>query len=332
LRKKGKNMRAKIVLLLAALCLLFPLCASATDIPIYPTGPVFRLTGLAWGTSTTPGFNNNYYFVPLNVNESVCITILNNNPSNSHTFTASILVSGNPASTSPSDPTWQAAANSSGLFVGASPGIPAAIAAQVSGASQVSINFSGSSVQAGSPDTASVTISQTPGTCFSGNGAISSSPQLVSANRPIQEISDGLSQAFLLSSQATNPGVNGTIALVTANGGNRTLYFDRIVISTTATATVSLGLATGNGTGCSNHQEVNQKLGSAITASGNGQTTCTAGPSTSQNIAFDLTASTPYTVDLTGIIATPGTSNGIWVFTPASVTGTVRATIFWYEK
>lgn len=77
----------------------------ATDYAIYPTGAVYRLTNLQWGVSGGTGFNNNFFFTPTNVNENVCVYVYNNNPTNAHSFTLSILLNGNPANTSPSDAT-----------------------------------------------------------------------------------------------------------------------------------------------------------------------------------------------------------------------------------
>src|SRR5260370_12758681 len=117
--KKGENAVRKLFLLLAMLCLFIPSIASATDIPL-PTigGPIYKLNSLVWGNSGPQGFNNNFYFVPLAQNEYVCVYVYNQNPSNSHTFSASIAVTGDPTSTTPSANTWQSAASSNTLTAG----------------------------------------------------------------------------------------------------------------------------------------------------------------------------------------------------------------------
>lgn len=145
----------------------------AADIPIVPTGPVYafanqpQLGTLAWGTSGPGGFNNNFFFVPTFFpNGSVCVYVYNNNPTNAHTFQVTLLVSGNPSNTTPSDGTWQlipgAALNATSLTVNASPSAPSFFGAPISGISKISIGFAASTSQAGSPDTASIVVVQIP--------------------------------------------------------------------------------------------------------------------------------------------------------------------------
>jgi hypothetical protein len=313
----------------------------ATDIPIFPTGPVYRLTNLVWGTSTQPGFNNNYFFTPLSQNESVCVYVRNNNTTNAHTFTASIVINSDPANISPSDATWQAAASSSGISVPASPGANASIAAQISGVAQVSINLSASTVQAGSPDTANISIIQTQGTCFSGNLAISSAPTTFSATVPIQTISDGLSQSFYSSFTVTNPAINTVVNLV--NGGfggsvpNKTLYFDRLLVSVSAAATITVNPVITSGTGCAQSiTTANFKIQSVTTSTAGNSSgqACAVVPTASNAFLSGLTvpANTLTSIDLRGFIVPSGTAFGIDVVMPVALTGTITTSIIWYEK
>jgi len=70
-----------------------PLITRGADVPITPTGPVYIVSGsLAWGISGANGFNNNFFFTPLSQNESVCIYVKNNNPTNLHGFSVSVNV------------------------------------------------------------------------------------------------------------------------------------------------------------------------------------------------------------------------------------------------
>ena len=331
--KRLRHLAALLALLLS------PILVRATDINIFPTGPIYKITpALAWGTSTNPGFNNNYFFTPININESVCVFVYNNNPTNAHTFTASIQVTGDPASTGPSTGSWQSTANSSGLSAAVSPGLPAGIGASVTGAAQVSINFSASGTQAGSPDTANVTIIQTTGNCFSGNQFINSSPQSVSSLTQLQTISDGLSQSFTFSPNVSNPAANSAISIINANGGARSLYFDRIVLISTVAATVLVEPITSTGTGCALAAggAPNLKIGSTTvnTAAVNSGQACSVLPSALNILfsSFPILANTPTTLDLRGVIVPGGSTNGIMVLMVGGITGTISATSYWVEK
>lgn len=310
---------------------LFILPCSAADVPIFPTGPIFQLTGLVWGTSTQPGFNNNYFFVPANINESVCVFVYNNNTTNPHTFNATISVSGNPNEKTPSDGTWQNAANSTGIFAATSPGFAGGIGGLISGASLVSINFSNSATQAGAPDTATVSIIQTTGNCFSGNNFIGSYPQSVMAMEAIQASSDGLSQSYVATQSVTNPLAGGLIDSVNANNGNRTLYIDKAVLSCTAACSLTLSGTNALGTTCTNNTPANIKIGSGVTSTATQQVSCATPAAAISPFTIDLAANTPFVVDLGGYIDIAQTLNGFEV-TSSAVTGNVRVAIFWHEK
>jgi hypothetical protein len=160
----------KLKILAALFAILsVPSLSHGTDIPINPTGTTFLLQPtLAWGQAGAQGFNNNYFFVPIVANENVCVYVFNNNPTNAHTFSGVIKVNGNPNNTTPSDATWQGLGTVTST-VSASPSAPAIFGNLVSGTALVSINFSGSTTQAGSPDTATIVIIQSSGPCLSNN-------------------------------------------------------------------------------------------------------------------------------------------------------------------
>lgn len=333
--------RIKIVvsswLVLLTFLLLSPILVSATDINVFPTGSIFKITpALTWGVSTPPGFNNNYFFTPININESVCVFVYNNNPTNPHTFTASISVTGDPASTGPSTGTWQTAANSAGLFSAISPGLPAGIGASVTGAAQVSVNFSASSTQAGNPDTANVTIIQTSGNCFSGNQFVGSAPQTVASVTPLQAISDGLSQSFSGNFSVSNPTIGQVLINLNPNSGIRSMYLDRLVVVSTVASTININVTTTTGTGCSVVAAftANQKFGSSVTSSGVFNQGCATPPVVTGFIfqTFPLAANVPFVLDLRGIILPSGQVNGFDVSMAATLAGNIVATVFWYEK
>lgn len=318
--------------LLAAL--FIPQCRAA-DIQVFPTGPVFQLAGLVWGTSTQPGFNNNYFFVPANVNESVCVFVKNNNTTNPHTFTASISINPDPSNITPSDGTWPIVATGAGFFAATSPGLPAGLGAQISGVSKVSINFSASVTLGGSPETSNVTIIQTTGNCFSGQNFVGSAPATVSATQPILAVSDGLAQGYTTGTNIVNPGANSTILNVNANSGGRSLYFRQVIVSCTAACSLSIQTTTTVGTGCSGVGIgfLKPVAGSPASTATANFTCATTNPNSSGLFAtVNLAANTPFVLDVSGAIAPSGSTTGLDIFNITAVTGTINAGIQWYEK
>jgi hypothetical protein len=167
-RKNGPMSRAGYGVILAVFLLLSSVTLRANDVQISPTGPTFGLTNLQWGITGANGFNNNFFFSPLFLNESVCVYVYNNNTTNNHSFSVGISVNGNPLNTTPSDGSWLYLGSTNSVATGVATGVPGGMGAAVSGAPLVAVNLSNSVVLGGSPDTANVFIVQTTGTCFSG--------------------------------------------------------------------------------------------------------------------------------------------------------------------
>ncbi len=164
-RRNGRTIRTGFGVVLAlALCLCAATSVKASDIQIFPTGAVFTIGNLTWGTSGANGFNNNFYFSPLSLTGSICVYIKNNNTTNAHGFSATIAYTGNPSSQSPSDGTWNNYAAPAPLTSPVSPSPSSTMGATISGAALISINFSGSATLGGSPETASVFLVQTSNT------------------------------------------------------------------------------------------------------------------------------------------------------------------------
>jgi len=114
--------------------------------------------GIPWGTS----FNRTYVLVPNSPNSSVCVYVVNNNPTSSHTFTLAVAQSADPRVTNFS--------SNLGRFQSAPvQGSPSPVAAGTmtsafvvsTAAAEIALQFSGSSPQAGSPDTADLFMVQT---------------------------------------------------------------------------------------------------------------------------------------------------------------------------
>jgi hypothetical protein len=330
-----KKWGAKIAPLLPLFAALFvPQIGRATDIPIFPTGPVFRLNGLVWGTSTQPGFNNNYFFVPFNQNESICIYVYNNNTTSAHSFNGTIVVTGNPQNITPSDGTWTPVMGITGFSVPAAPGNPSIFSSSINGASQVSINLSASSTQAGSPETANVVISQVTGSCNSSSGVITPNPQLNLALQPIQAHSENFGQSYLAAQTITNPALGQLIiGVVPAVSNTRTTFFSRVLISTSASGEVDINTVTTTGTGCTTTGASDNALrfGQPNPAT-LGIGTCTTNPAPITSFKIFLAANSQFVFDASGIISNINGSGGLTVTTPAAITGSVHASIFYYEK
>lgn len=302
---------------------------------IFPTGQVYQLNNLIWGTTGTAfGFNNNFYFAPLNLNESVCIFVYNNNPTSSHTFTASIVLTANPNEKTPSDGSWNSAANGVGLTAATFPNSAGGIGGLVSGAAQVSVNFSAATTQTGSPDTANVVIIQTTGNCFNGQNMLGSSLSSVSAVPPIQSISESLSQSYAATNiQFVNPGVNAAVVHVNSNNGARTLFFDKAVFSCSAACTVEIVATTTTGTTCTVLGGTPLKQPLVINSTALANSACTTNPTVGvQYYTLDVAANTPTVLDLKGLIIQPQTTNGLELSVAVALTGTMRGSIYWYEK
>jgi hypothetical protein len=323
----------KIAAVLLAI-LFVPSISRGTDNPIFPTGPIYRLTGLVWGTSTSPGFNNNYFFTPLYLNESVCVYIRNNNPTSAHSFTASIVVTSDPTSIAPSDLTsWQTTAIFYGNLLASGTQSPVSYSANVSGASQVSINLTASSTQAGSPDTANVTIIQTTGSCQASNNSVSSGI-FSTASTTLQAVSDSTGQAYGGTLTVTNPVLNQLIGGWLPNTGNRSGYMDTVYITCSAACTISAQAVNNNGTTCTSNATTGPLRSNAPgNTSGIFLQSCATNPNSVYTLfTIDVPAAgTPFALDLRGIICPAFTTNG-FILTTSAVTGTVRTSWKWYEK
>lgn len=315
------------------LAILSPHFVCATDIPIFPTGPVFPLNNLAWGTSTQPGFNNNFFFTPYFSSESVCIYVYNNNPTNAHLFTISVSTTADPSNSSPSGGTWQILAQRPNITLSTSPSSPLGLGVSVTSAAQISINLSASIALGGVPDTAKVIISQTTGTCLLGNGFVGSAPSQTATLPMIQAVNDTLSQSFVSFANAVNPGANAAILFVNDATQPKDIYFDSVTISSTAAAQINIATNSLNsGTGCSGASGFSLRVSSPISSIATISTCTGAAGGSAAVIPLQLAANTPVTIDLKGFIASQQTTTGMSVTNPAAITGTVSVSIRWYEK
>lgn len=161
----------KFLRCLAPLLLLCGLSFGQTDIKITQTGPYIDLIrNLPWTGGGVGQFNNAYIFTPLNPDESVCVYVQNNNPTSAHSFGLNVFETGDQSNTS----YYTAAVPGSGwVLIGSvttptftvSAGQQMTFLFRASGAAKIVILTSGATTQAGSPDTAIVTVVQTTQSC-----------------------------------------------------------------------------------------------------------------------------------------------------------------------
>lgn len=169
----------KLFLLLAFLCAAVEAAAQNPDLVLNPGSSYVEVgRGIVWGTT----FNRTYLVTPNSPNASICVYVVNNNPSSAHSFTTTISQTAD--SQVPDFSNNQGRYNSVPLI-----SMPASVAAlsmgsgftQATAAAKVAIKFSGAATQAGSPDTADVFLVQTTsGSC----GSASTSNQVQGTTAP----------------------------------------------------------------------------------------------------------------------------------------------------
>lgn len=208
--------------LLLSLAILFsPPARSQTDITLNPTGSYVDVQrGIAWGAP----FNRTYVLTPQTPQTSLCLYVVNNNPTNSHSFSLSMFQT--------ADPRVPDYSNNQGRYAPVTVvGSPSPIAAnsmgsafgQTSAAAKVAFVLSGSSTAGGSPDTADIFVVQTTsGFCGAAAGATPvQGPALVGATT-------GLGNPVLIGGLDNGP--SPRFAQVIAHGTQGNLQFDGLAI------------------------------------------------------------------------------------------------------
>lgn len=137
---------------------LAPLAHSQVDVFISGRNP-YTVIGrsVAWG-SGAGAVNNNFVFSPVTTDSSICVYVRNNNPTNAHSFTLAVQQTGDPQvfRFTGNGGAW-GATQSANTF-------PASVAAnstigfyfRSNAAAMLALQFTGSVVQAGTPDTADI--------------------------------------------------------------------------------------------------------------------------------------------------------------------------------
>lgn len=332
-----KKILAAAILALLAAC---GINAQQQNIQVFPTGPVFKISpSLAYNTSGPGGLNNIFFFTPLNLSESVCVFLKNNDTTNSASFNMSIIATSDPANSTPTDGTWNTLASFVSLLAAAAPGQSAGTGVNVSGVSQVGVSITASTVGGGAPQTGQLVLIQTQGNCPSGNNFIGSAPAVLAANRPIQFVSQALAQGYSATASLVNPVSGAQLIGINAQSGARTIYLDHIVIWATAAASVIVQGTSSAGSTCTAITINNNRIQSSPVSTAVVNQACTGLPTVFSTLIgnasanFPLLANTPVTIDLTGFIFQAGQSQGLDIVLGAALAaGNINATVFWYEQ
>lgn len=296
-------------------------------------------TNQAWSSLSS----RTYLMAPLGPDYGFCVSIINNNTTSAHSFSVAAFQTGDNNVADYSHNTGRYAT----LAIVGNPSPIAANTTQTffvrsNGAAKLAFQFTGASTQAGSPDTVDIFAVQTTAAgCGTVNPQTGQSYTLAtpntgtSASPPLMAVADGLSQGFSSFETVTNPVATQMIMHVAGLSTTKNIYFQRMVISSTAAGEFLIGETSNAGSSCSagTQAPVNTKGGN-LTAAVATETkgTCVSNPATVQSMRVLLGANQPFTFDLTGFISPTGTNSGIDIITPAGITGTIDVFILWYEK
>lgn len=333
-----------LISLLPLVCHAQDQVINARNINIQITNPGGPSGKLPWSTLS----NQTYVLAPSSPDNGFCVSVVNNNPTNAHTFTIAAFQTGDSSVTDYSNNTGRYAP----LTVVGTPSPVAAATTSTffvrsNGAAKVAFQFAGGGTLGGNPDTVDIFAVQTTASgCGTVNPGTGQTYTLATANTgtssapPILAVSDGLSQGFYFGSSVSNPGVLSVIGGVQVNTtSSKNLYIDKVVIasgaSTTATINFAMATAAGTGGGCAAFNTVsNTKVGNVTTSIAQGFFgTCTTLPSGAPAAAqLFLSSNSSIVIDLKGLIIPGVIGNGFYITVTGILTGTVSASTFWYEK
>lgn len=293
---------------------------------------------IPWSTLS----NQTYILTPLSPDYGFCVSVTNNNPTNAHTFSVAAFQTGNNNVVDYSNNTGKYAALA---IVGNPSPVPVSSTnvffVRSNGASKVAFKFTGGATLAGVPDTVDIYVVQT-----SASGCGTVNPQTgqqytlatpdsgTSATPPVQAVSDGLGQAFWSTSNTVNPATGVLLQHVNANNGTKSLFLDKIIISSTVNVAILIQGTTGLGTTCTTQTIGNQKITNSTTSTGFANFACTGLPVTGLSGAYvvNVAANTTFVLDARGFILPKGTLAGLEMLNIGVVVGTVTSTFSWYEK
>lgn len=280
------------------------------------------LPSTAWSTLAS----QTYVFTPLSPDHSLCLSMVNNNTTSTHSFNLNIFTTG--------DNNTPDYTHNTGRYTPITPvGLPNIISSNSSiyfyvpskSAAKVALVFTGGNTQAGSPDTVDIFAVQTTNTSC---GTIP----------PQATITESYGTQFLSQQSFINPTINlGLLSVNSNNTTQKTIFFNKVVVSTTVNITIFVQPIQNAGSTCTAVGPFPLKLGniqfpSTIAVSNFG---CASPPTFAVGAipaTYSIPANSSLTIDLTGYQVVGVSNSGLTVASTASVTGTVWVTFFWTEK
>jgi len=155
-----KKILQSLLLLLAAV----PALAQQDINIVGGTSPYIVIgRGLNWSGSGFGNIQNNFIFTPTGPDVGFCLFLANNNPSSSHSVTVAVSQNGDPAlkSFNGFQGRWNTVPTSSTFPITVAANSVSGINYKTSASANIVVTFSGTSAQAGSPDTVDVFAVQT---------------------------------------------------------------------------------------------------------------------------------------------------------------------------
>lgn len=157
--------------LLLLLLFSLPALAQITVTPLNQKGPIHIFRGEPWTFTTNPGLA--FTWTPVAGSQYACVTIGNNNPSNSHTFQLSLTVTQDPNTSAttliqgtPNRWIGQYSTQPVTLAASGSNNSSAGFSTTLGGAAQSAVYIFGGTSAAGSPDTLDFLEVDSPLPCF----------------------------------------------------------------------------------------------------------------------------------------------------------------------
>lgn len=331
----------KIILFIILINLAIPCFGQDVSVNGRNTNLYFDGISLPWSSLAT----RNYVLAPIGPDYGFCISVVNNNPTSSHSFSISAFQSGDfnvidyshntgrYASLTVVGTPSPIAANSTGTFF-----------VKSNGASKVAFVFTGGTTQAGNPDTFDIygvqTTSNGCGTVNPSTGqqyTLSTPNSGTSSTLPIQVASDGLNSSYIATQTTISPTAAAILLNVFATTPTKNIYFDKATVTSTA-AILSISFNAYNiaGTGCTGlnaNQFSNMKVGTANTSVAVANTACTGAPNGGLlSFVIVVPAGGTVVLDLRGLIIPSGTTAGIDAVAATGVTSNVSVSFQWYER
>lgn len=167
----------------------------------------------------------------------------------------------------------------------------------------------------------------------------SGAPTEISALSPVLQTSRATSSSFVAETSTTNPGANAQLLNVWPDGtaGAPTTYYEQLVLGSSVAVQVNVVLISTQGSTCTAVTATNlHGNNSGITSTpplSQVFSSCTVAPTSVRNLySIFVPAGDTRVIDLTGLLFEPASGGGISIQAAAAVTGTVTASLRFFER